>query len=97
MRHYKVEILRISSFLKVSFYRRFLPLDVYLYAFGAENAASSSNLPIPPDQTDEDVIFGKIEKDRIRNNEAVSNIKFETAPHFSRTLTTRYIAINFIK
>ena len=42
-----VEILRISSFLMVFFYRRFLPLDVFIYAFGAENAASSSNLPIP--------------------------------------------------
>ena len=31
----------------VFFYRRFLPLDVFIYAFGAENAASSSNLPIP--------------------------------------------------
>ena len=28
----------------VFFYRRFLPLDVFIYAFGAENAASSSNL-----------------------------------------------------
>ena len=42
-----VEILRISSFLTVFFYRRFLPLDVGNYAFGAENDASSSNLPIP--------------------------------------------------
>jgi hypothetical protein len=42
-----VEILRISSFLMVFFYRRFLPLDVFIYAFGAENDASSSNLPIP--------------------------------------------------
>ena len=47
MRQYKVEILWISSFLMVFFYRRFLPLDVYKYAFGAENDASSSNLPIP--------------------------------------------------
>ena len=47
MRKYKVEILRISSFLMVFFYRRFLPLDVFIYAFGAENDASSSNLPIP--------------------------------------------------
>ena len=47
MRRYKVEILRISSFLMVFFYRRFLPLDVFIYAFGAENDASSSNLPIP--------------------------------------------------
>ena len=31
----------------VFFYRRFLPLDVCIYAFGAENDASSSNLPIP--------------------------------------------------
>ena len=31
----------------VFFYRRFLPLDVFIYAFGAENDASSSNLPIP--------------------------------------------------
>ena len=31
----------------VFFYRRFLPLDVFIYAFGAENGASSSNLPIP--------------------------------------------------
>ena len=42
-----VEILRISSLLTVFFYRRFLPLDVFIYAFGAENDASSSNLPIP--------------------------------------------------
>ena len=34
-------------FLMVFFYRRFLPLDVFIYAFGAENDASSSNLPIP--------------------------------------------------
>ena len=47
MRQYMVEILRISSFLMVFFYRRFLPLDVFIYAFGAENDASSSNLPIP--------------------------------------------------
>ena len=47
MRQYMVEILRISSFLMVFFYRRFLPLDVFIYAFGAENGASSSNLPIP--------------------------------------------------
>ena len=47
MRQSKVEILRISSFLMVFFYRRFLPLDVYIYAFGAENDASSSNLPSP--------------------------------------------------
>ena len=31
----------------VFFYRRFLPLDVFIYAFGAENDASSSNLPSP--------------------------------------------------
>ena len=31
----------------VFFYRRFLPLDVFIYAFGAENDASSTNLPIP--------------------------------------------------
>ena len=43
----EVEILWISSFLMVFFYRRFLPLDVFIYAFGAENDASSSNLPIP--------------------------------------------------
>ena len=36
MRRYKVEILRISSFVTVFFYRRFLPLDVFIYAFGAE-------------------------------------------------------------
>ena len=36
---------------------------VVIYAFGAENAASSSNLPIPFCQ----------------NNEAVSNFAFETA------------------
>mgnify|MGYP006976659766 CR=1 FL=1 len=47
MRQYMVEILRISSFLMVFFYRRFLPLDVFIYAFGAENDASSSNLTIP--------------------------------------------------
>ena len=47
MRQYMVEILRISSFLMVFFYRRFLPLDVCIYAFGAENDVSSSNLPIP--------------------------------------------------
>ena len=47
MRQYMVEILRISSFLMVFFYRRFLPLDVFIYAFGAENDASSANLPIP--------------------------------------------------
>ena len=47
MRQYMVEILRISSFFMVFFYRRFLPLDVFIYAFGAENDASSSNLPIP--------------------------------------------------
>ena len=47
MRQAEVEILRISSFLMVFFYRRFLPLDVFIYAFGAENDASSSNLPIP--------------------------------------------------
>ena len=47
MRQYMVEILRISSFLMVFFYRRFLPLDVFIYAFGAENGASYSNLPIP--------------------------------------------------
>ena len=60
MRQYMVEILRISSFLMVFFYRRFLPLDVFIYAFGAENAASSSNLPIPYGA----VTFGKTEKDR---------------------------------
>ena len=42
MRQYMVEILRISSFFMVFFYRRFLPLDVFIYAFGAENDASSS-------------------------------------------------------
>ena len=47
MRQYMVEILRISSSLMVFFYRRFLPLDVFIYAFGAENDASSSNLSIP--------------------------------------------------
>ena len=47
MRQAEVEILRISSFLMVFFYRRFLPLDVFIYAFGAENDASSSNLPTP--------------------------------------------------
>ena len=31
----------------VFFYRRFRPLDVYVYAFGTKNDASSSNLPIP--------------------------------------------------
>ena len=52
MRQYMVEILRISSFLMVFFYRRFLPLDVFIYAFGAENDASSSNLPIPSSNWD---------------------------------------------
>ena len=47
----------------VFFYRRFLPLDVYKYAFGAENDASSSNLPIP----------------LVKPKEAVSNFAFETA------------------
>ena len=47
MRQYMVEILRISSSLMVFFYRRFLTLDVYIYAFGAENDDSSSNLSIP--------------------------------------------------
>jgi hypothetical protein len=47
----------------VFFYRRFLPLDVYKYAFGAENDASSSNLPIP----------------LLKPKEAVSNFAFETA------------------
>ena len=40
MRQYMVEILRISSFFMVFFYRRFLPLDVFIYAFGAENDVS---------------------------------------------------------
>ena len=48
MRQYMVEILRISSFLMVFFYRRFLPLDVFIYAFGAENDASSSGSAYPP-------------------------------------------------
>ena len=47
----------------VFFYRRFLPLDVYKYAFGAENDASFSNLPIP----------------LVKPKEAVSNFAFETA------------------
>ena len=47
----------------VFFYRRFLPLDVYKYAFGVENDASSSNLPIP----------------LVKPKEAVSNFSFETA------------------
>ena len=47
----------------VFFYRRFLPLDVYKYAFGAENDASYSNLPIP----------------LVKPKEAVSNFAFETA------------------
>ena len=46
MRQAEVEILRISSFLMVFFYRRFLPLDVFLYAFGADNDDSVLNLPI---------------------------------------------------
>ena len=49
----------------VFFYRRFLPLDVYKYAFGAENDASYSNLPIP----------------LVKPKEAVSNFAFETASH----------------
>ena len=48
MSQYKVEILRISSFFMVFFYRRFLPLVVCKYAFGSENATSSANLPSPP-------------------------------------------------
>ena len=47
----------------VFFYRRFLPLDVCIYAFGAENVASSSNLTIP----------------FIKQRDAVSNLAFETA------------------
>ena len=47
----------------VFFYRRFLPLDVFIYAFGAENGASYSNLPIP----------------FVKPKEAVSNFAFETA------------------
>ena len=47
----------------VFFYRRFLPLDVCIYAFGAENVASSSNLTIP----------------FIKQREAISNFAFETA------------------
>ena len=43
----EVEILWISSFLMVFFYRRFLPLDVFIYAFGAENDASSGDLHRP--------------------------------------------------
>ena len=50
----------------VFFYRRFLPFDVYKYAFGAENDASSSNLPIP----------------LVKPIEAVSNFAFETASFF---------------
>ena len=42
-----VEILADFFVLAVFFYRRFLPLDVCIYAFGAENDDSSSNLPIP--------------------------------------------------
>ena len=60
MRRYMVEILADFFVLMVFFYRRFLPLDVCIYAFGAENDDSSSNLPIPF------VIFGKTEKDQIR-------------------------------
>ena len=48
LKQYKVEILRISSFFMVFFYRRFLPLVVCKYAFGSENATSSANLPSPP-------------------------------------------------
>ena len=47
----------------VFFYRRFLTLDVCTYVFGAENDASSSNLPIP----------------FIRLREAVSDFASETA------------------
>ena len=47
----------------VFFYRRFLPLDVCIYAFGAENVASSSNLTIP----------------FIKQKEAISNFAFEAA------------------
>ena len=65
MRQYKVEIILISLILMVFFYRRFLPLDVYKYAFGAENDASSSNLPIP----------------LVKPKEAVSNFAFETASY----------------
>ena len=64
MRQYMVEILRISSFLTVFFYRRFLPLDVGNYAFGAENDASSSGSAYPLIQTEK----------------AVLNFAFETAP-----------------
>ena len=64
MRQYMVEILRISSFLMVFFYRRFLPLDVFIYAFGAENDASSSGSAYPFVQTEG----------------AVSIFAFETAP-----------------
>ena len=42
-----VEILADFFVLMVFFYRRFLPLGVCIYAFGAENDDSSSNLPIP--------------------------------------------------
>ena len=42
-----VEILADFFVLMVFFYRRFLPLDVCIYAFGAESDDSSSNLPIP--------------------------------------------------
>ena len=49
----------------VFFYRRFLPLDVYKYAFGAENDVSYSNLPIP----------------LVKPKEAVSNFAFETASY----------------
>ena len=55
-----VEILADFFVLMVFFYRRFLPLDVCLYACGAENDDSSSDLPIPF------VIFGKTEKDQMR-------------------------------
>ena len=65
MRQYKVEIILISLILMVFFYRRFLPLDVYKYAFGAENDASYSNLPIP----------------LVKPKEAVSNFAFETASY----------------
>jgi hypothetical protein len=50
----------------VFFYRRFLPLDVCIYAFGAENVASSSNLTIP----------------FIKQREAISNFAFEAASSF---------------
>ena len=54
----------------VFFYRRFLPLDVYKYAFGAENDASYSNLPIP----------------LVKPKEAVSNFAFETASLTLKTI-----------